>query len=764
MALLLSAVRTRFFDKSNKPLAGGKVYTYEANSTDPKLTWSDTDLSVPNTNPVLLDNEGTAYVYLDGNYRIRVEDKDGVLIEDNPFVQSFFTKFGLPADLVIDKNETQKEINDKTIQEIESINDLINITPRKDGQVVYVKSYHSGKNAGGGQFIYKSTLSTFNDGIIVFNGWARVWDSLNIQPEWAGAVEGEDCTVALQKCLDFISPTAFDTSVAVMNLKKGGIALDIPPTKLGYIISDTLWIGAGSKIHGTGKMSFMTPLDTVCSKIITNFTDPLKPAISTSNWKTGGVRVAYDEKTSGQQYDDGLISHTPDLVLDGFNLFVADDTRCYMGARIQNSPLSKINISCQGFDYGIMMNASWVSKVDSFALSHKCGLLADFDNNGCVFDGYYNSDRSLTPLSATNLVNFFDADTDIDVTLNEENKTFGFVSRYAYGAASTSMVCEGSHANIVIAQGGFDFSSMYTEKALQYGLVVFSSKSFVNIGLHAGAFDAGVYCVGSNGRLNVKSYTKDGTTQENIFKKVSIYGTIINAPVTLNAYNASVSYQLDDFILYLSTTGSDLNNGVLNNYPLRTLDEALKRIAELHSFSNTTIKSGSRKAKIIILSSGDFNISQTHNLFESVIVERLSSLSTNPVISISGHIVLNDADLSFYGCDIKKSNASGDIENACVWTRNGRNSVSISGGVTNIQDGGLIYCDYNGCSDVTLLLNAVTVQGVATSQLVQSNYLNTSPHIVNVVRSRGSISAAITGRPDKGISVPVSWQNKILGL
>ncbi|MDI9691444.1 hypothetical protein QM268_03055 [Acinetobacter baumannii] len=113
MASLLSAVRTRFFDKSNKPLAGGKVYTYEANSTKPKVTWSDTDLSAPNTNPVLLDNEGTAYVYLDGNYRIRVEDRYGALIEDNPFVQSFFTKFGLPADLVIDGTETQKQINAK---------------------------------------------------------------------------------------------------------------------------------------------------------------------------------------------------------------------------------------------------------------------------------------------------------------------------------------------------------------------------------------------------------------------------------------------------------------------------------------------------------------------------------------------------------------------------------------------------------------------------------------------------------------------------
>ncbi|HEM6635639.1 TPA: hypothetical protein U2H88_003525 [Acinetobacter nosocomialis] len=119
MALLLSAVRTRFFDKSNKPLAGGKVYTYEANSTEPKDTWSDNDLTVPNPNPIELDMEGTAYIYLDGNYRIRVEDQYGVLIEDNPFVQSFFSKFGLSAEFVWDGSKNQHEINTEVKTDID---------------------------------------------------------------------------------------------------------------------------------------------------------------------------------------------------------------------------------------------------------------------------------------------------------------------------------------------------------------------------------------------------------------------------------------------------------------------------------------------------------------------------------------------------------------------------------------------------------------------------------------------------------------------
>lgn len=143
MASLLSAVRTRFFDKSNKPLAGGKVYTYEANSTNPKVTWSDEALTVQNTNPVLLDNEGTALIFFSGKYRFRIEDKYGVLVEDNPSVTSFVGIDGVTSDIVKDGDENQKTINDKTTQYVDTIVDLSNLLVRKNNQKVIVNNRYT---------------------------------------------------------------------------------------------------------------------------------------------------------------------------------------------------------------------------------------------------------------------------------------------------------------------------------------------------------------------------------------------------------------------------------------------------------------------------------------------------------------------------------------------------------------------------------------------------------------------------------------------
>ena len=65
-------VKARFFDRCGKPLAGGKVYTYEANTTTPKVTYKDPYGLTPNTNPIILDAAGEADIYLDGTYRIRI--------------------------------------------------------------------------------------------------------------------------------------------------------------------------------------------------------------------------------------------------------------------------------------------------------------------------------------------------------------------------------------------------------------------------------------------------------------------------------------------------------------------------------------------------------------------------------------------------------------------------------------------------------------------------------------------------------------------
>ncbi len=51
-------------------LSGGKLYTYTPGTTTPKATYSDSAMTVPNTNPVILDSNGDAVVYLDGLYDV----------------------------------------------------------------------------------------------------------------------------------------------------------------------------------------------------------------------------------------------------------------------------------------------------------------------------------------------------------------------------------------------------------------------------------------------------------------------------------------------------------------------------------------------------------------------------------------------------------------------------------------------------------------------------------------------------------------------
>ncbi len=206
MASLLSAVRTRFFDKSNKPLAGGKVYTYEANSTNPKVTWSDEALTVQNTNPVLLDNEGTALIFFSGKYRFRIEDKYGVLIEDNPSVTSPVGIDGVTSDIVKDGNEDQKSINDKNIQEVSNVDMLRALAVRKDGQLVRTNC-HTKEGFGGGIYRFESLSSKVdnNGTYIASTAAAGTWVLQdNLKFEHFGVTDDDiDQSTRVQKCIDY---------------------------------------------------------------------------------------------------------------------------------------------------------------------------------------------------------------------------------------------------------------------------------------------------------------------------------------------------------------------------------------------------------------------------------------------------------------------------------------------------------------------------------------------------------------------------------
>lgn len=70
------------FTSGGDPLAGGKIYFFEGGTSTPKDTFSDAAGSTPNANPVVLDANGRATIFMnnDGLYKIRVDDSTDVTI------------------------------------------------------------------------------------------------------------------------------------------------------------------------------------------------------------------------------------------------------------------------------------------------------------------------------------------------------------------------------------------------------------------------------------------------------------------------------------------------------------------------------------------------------------------------------------------------------------------------------------------------------------------------------------------------------------
>ncbi|TBW96963.1 hypothetical protein [Xanthomonas citri] len=65
-----------------EPLAGGSLQFYDQGTTTPKGTWSDSDLTVANQNPVPLDSSGRANtnIWLDGAYTVVLRAADGTAV------------------------------------------------------------------------------------------------------------------------------------------------------------------------------------------------------------------------------------------------------------------------------------------------------------------------------------------------------------------------------------------------------------------------------------------------------------------------------------------------------------------------------------------------------------------------------------------------------------------------------------------------------------------------------------------------------------
>lgn len=89
----------QYFDGNGAPLAGGKLYFYENKSSSVEQdTFRDPELTIVNTNPLILDGEGRASnAYGDGVYRVILTDANNVQIEVNDDVNTSTLEVNNPA-------------------------------------------------------------------------------------------------------------------------------------------------------------------------------------------------------------------------------------------------------------------------------------------------------------------------------------------------------------------------------------------------------------------------------------------------------------------------------------------------------------------------------------------------------------------------------------------------------------------------------------------------------------------------------------------
>lgn len=70
--------RTFFYDANGTPLVNGSVHFYYPGTLNPKRTWQDPALTTLNTNPVILDQLGSAEIYGSGEYYLVVNGVGGL--------------------------------------------------------------------------------------------------------------------------------------------------------------------------------------------------------------------------------------------------------------------------------------------------------------------------------------------------------------------------------------------------------------------------------------------------------------------------------------------------------------------------------------------------------------------------------------------------------------------------------------------------------------------------------------------------------------
>ena len=145
MARLTPFPATQVFDDSGEPLAYGKIYTYEAGTTTDKTAYTDATEDTSHTNPVILDGDGRAKIWLGaGAYKIRIFDADDVFVDDADNIIADFVGESVSYDVSANTNINALYNQAKIYGDGSFTLSLLPATEAGDGFEFYVKNVGAG--------------------------------------------------------------------------------------------------------------------------------------------------------------------------------------------------------------------------------------------------------------------------------------------------------------------------------------------------------------------------------------------------------------------------------------------------------------------------------------------------------------------------------------------------------------------------------------------------------------------------------------------
>lgn len=180
----------RFVDNNGNALAGGQLYTYQAGTSTPAATYTDSTGVTPNTNPVILNARGEANVWVSPSqaYKFVLYDSLNNLIwsVDNISDGSLNSALGAALANTTDmtKGVTLVGGASRVVASIAALRTL----PKTGSPEAFVTGYYAQGDGGGGAYWYDSTdtTSTDNGGTIIVASdggrWHLSWQgSLNVK-------------------------------------------------------------------------------------------------------------------------------------------------------------------------------------------------------------------------------------------------------------------------------------------------------------------------------------------------------------------------------------------------------------------------------------------------------------------------------------------------------------------------------------------------------------------------------------------------------